>query len=196
MRSPEIAIRMNVSQILENGIRVTAVKTKEMKEPEIIPGKTANHEARHAVAARRNGTGVESATIIPGPGYLGMTKLSKFDAIAAAAAHAHGDSGTGHDLSIIRASGISESAAINGARSTLSGAEKEVYAVASLLEKKGTLSGSEIDTAMVGSEKNETSMASIFINMPDGREEKRKVEASGETIMIPGEWVAISSKSQ
>ena len=74
-------------------------------------GGTARHEARHAVAAEANGTRVVFASIIPGPGYLGITQLSAFDAIAAAAPHAHGDSGTGHDVSIIEHAGESVGAA-------------------------------------------------------------------------------------
>lgn len=192
MRGSEIPV--NTSVYLENGVKITAVKKAPDVESGVTPGTTAKHEARHAVAARRNGTGVESATIISGSGYLGMTRLAKFDAVAAAAAHAHGDSGTGHDMAIIRASGISENAAISGARSALSGAEKEIHEVASMLQRKGTVSGSEIDIAMAnaGREKEKIS-AVIFIKSPDGKEEKREIETKRDTVMIPGEWITLSS---
>ena len=113
-------------------------------EIEIIPGRTATHEAMHVIGAKKNRTGVESATIVAGDGYLGLTILSKPDAVAAMAPHSMGAGGTGHDVFIaghIGNAGAAESAARGIIRSNMD----EVHAVAVALEKKKTITSADID---------------------------------------------------
>jgi len=109
MSSPEARIGV---QFIE-GFKVTV---KPVESTKIIPGSVANHEAKHIVAAITNGTGVKKATIVPGEGCLGLTELTRPDAIAAAAPHATGCDGTGHDVFIIGLMGHDVNAVSNAAR--------------------------------------------------------------------------------
>ncbi|HVF68958.1 MAG TPA: hypothetical protein VNA13_00150, partial [Xanthomonadales bacterium] len=143
MRNPEsVSISPTETKYLKSGTRISAyfAEKKQLK----TPSDTAQHEAKHAVVAILTNTGVESATIIPGPGYLGLTKLSGFNA-AAAAADADGHGGTGHDLFIISASGHDVGSARSVARSVISSNRDEAEATASLIEERGIVSGIEID---------------------------------------------------
>ena len=163
------------------------------KKPLITPGSTAVHEATHAVAAIANGTSVKKATIIPGPGYLGMTELSRFDAIAAAAPHADGCSGTGHDMHIVAMMGHDKGSAASAALGVVGQNRQEISAVASLLEEKKTISGSDIDHTIreVSQKKNGQEKATIHIKAPDGSEQTLQAEAQNSTIMLPGEWITL-----
>lgn len=107
------------------------------------PGATAHHEAAHTVAAILTGDYVEEATRISGPGYLGRTRLSRFNPIAFVAAHARGCSGTDYDLMVLTSLGYDTNSLAQAARGVLSGHEEEIFAVASLIEANGTISGNE-----------------------------------------------------
>jgi len=75
MRGPEGAVSINQTKYYDR-FRVTVESLPAKRK---TGGSTAIHEARHAVAAIANGTAVKSATIVPGPGYLGLTELSRPD---------------------------------------------------------------------------------------------------------------------
>lgn len=113
-----------------------------------VPGSTAYHEAVHAVAAILTGSHVREATNIAGDGYLGKTEIDGFNAIAFAAAHAKGCGGTGHDLAVLRILGHDPSSLAWAARNVLSGHDDEIYAVSSLIEERGRISGFEAKEAM------------------------------------------------
>lgn len=131
--------------VLANG---TIVRFTKIKAPRIATmlSKTGIHEGRHSVTAELSGTRVIEATVTPGKGYLGLTILSEFNAAAAAAPHAHGDEGTGMDVQMIGEAGHSVGHASAVSRSILASREAQlmVMAVASELDRKGTLSGEEI----------------------------------------------------
>jgi hypothetical protein len=149
-------------------------------------GSTARHEARHAVAAIANGTGVVYATIIPGPGYRGLTQLSGFDAVAAAAPHAHGDDGTGHDVSIIERAGHSVGAAGSAAKSILAERHEHVEAVASALQTEGSLSGSRIREIMSDIDKGPEIIIKIFF--PNAKKFERTIRRrmdGSDGILLP-----------
>lgn len=126
---------------------------------------TEFHEATHAVAAVLNNTEVIEVTNVAGPGYYGMTRLGRADAIAAVAAHAMGCNGTGHDLMIVHHMGHEASSASYAARSLLSGREKEIYSVATLLAQRRSISGEEVKYAM---QKAVNPDAHIFASGPKG----------------------------
>lgn len=174
------------------------IRVQKDNKPHITPGSTAVHEATHAVAAIANGTSVKKATIEPGPGYLGLTELSRFDPIAAAAPHADGCSGTGHDVHIVAMMGIDVRAASSAALGVVGQNRQEIGAVASLLEEKKTITGSDIEASIreVGEKKKGHEKAIVFIKAADGSERSLKTDMHGGIVMIPGEWITLSQKTQ
>src|SRR5438309_2024694 len=80
---------------------------------------TSIHETRHGVAGIKNGSYVRRMSIIPGPGYLGITELDRFDAIAFMAPHAAGCDGTGHDVSVVAYMGHNPGVAAGAANALL-----------------------------------------------------------------------------
>lgn len=130
-----------------------------------VVSRVAIHEAMHAVVAKRRGVGIKIATVRPGEGYLGMVETSSFDAPTAMAAV--GTGGTGHDEAIVEYSGQSASAAHEVAKDIVSENPLEVHAVASLLDRKGTVGDSEITDAMENADVEDVAVQ--YIN-PDGRE--------------------------
>ncbi len=155
---------------------------------------TARHEAKHAVVAEANGTSVKRVTIVPGPGYGGLTELSRFDPIAAMASH--GEKGTGHDRLITRINGHDENAMARAAKDFISKNGEEVDAVANALDKNKTLDGNKVRKIMkeVYEEKNKPPMkkADVFISDTNGgQKEINNIDISAGTVMIPGEWVLL-----
>jgi len=160
-------------------------------EKKIVPGGTATHEAMHVVAALGNGTGVESATIIPGAGYLGLTKLSKPDAVAAMAPHAMGAGGTGYDVyiaGIIGNAGSAESAA----RGIINSNMDKVMAVAQKLEENKTLISSDISNVLFELKNPSPEEATLYIENSNREVTEKSVEIKNNTVMIPDEWVNLS----
>lgn len=181
MASPEM-LRIPVGQTFEFGGSSIEV-TSNLLSRNTNPSDTATHEATHAVVARAHGTGVKKASVIPGPGYLGITELSNFDAVAAIAPHAMGHDGTGWDVYITQAQGHGVDTAGSVARGYVH-AEKEVITeVAAHLDNKGTLSGYEIDAIRNDVKQGE----SVTIRRVDenGREEVIKTRATDGIVMLP-----------
>lgn len=143
MRGLEATIGINESRYFGDHLKVS---TEKIAPKKTVPKSAVSvHEAKHAVAAWVNGTAVESMTIEPGPGYLGMTKLSRPDAVAAAAPHATGSDGTSHDVYLIGLMGRDVQAASNAARDIISANQDKVMALAELLEEKRTVDGFSIE---------------------------------------------------
>jgi hypothetical protein len=191
MRSPEFTIGIDKTQYI-NGYQIHVQSTKS-EEPQITPGTTALHEAKHAVVAIRNGTGVKNVTITPGPGYLGLTELTRPDPVAAAAPHADGCSGTDHDVHIIAIMGADLGASSKVAAGITASNREEIKAVASLLEAKRTLSGGDIDETIkaVQNKKNGQTEALIIIKAPDEKEQTLKSSVKNGKVMLPGKWIAL-----
>ncbi|GEM_PF-3363308 len=172
---------------------IVGVTAEKKEKKRTIPGGTAKHEAMHAVAAEENGTSVSLATIVPGEGYLGLTVLSRPDAVAAAAPHAHGHSGTSHDMKIVEFMGVSPSAASNAARNIIGRNSHKVEAVASHLQDNKSLSGFEVRNTMSDAEeelRNPVYEAIVTVKNPLGEVRKfDRIEARNSTVMVPGEWV-------
>lgn len=168
MNTIEVPIQHNTPTFHE-GFKITAI-LPDIK-PKTAPGGTSIHEAKHVVAAKENGTEVQSATIIAGDGYLGLTVLSRPDAVAAMAPHATGEGGTGHDVyvaGLIGNAGAAESAA----RGIINSNMDKVMAVASVLEEKGTIGSSDIDKAIREVENPTPLFATVFIENPNGDSKK------------------------
>ena len=168
MRSIEAQIPIGKTTFIE-GLKIFA--EAPIQKPKTRPGGTALHEAMHVIAANENGTGVESATIIPGDGYLGLTKLSRPDAVAAMGPHSMGASGTSFDVFIAGQIG-NAGAAESAARGIINSNMDKVEAVASVLEEKGTIGGSEISQAIREVEHPTPQLATIFIEAPTGETQK------------------------
>ncbi len=193
MRSPEAMIGVDQTQYINN-FRIS-VSMAKLETPQVPLGDTAIHEAKHAVAAIHNGTDVRSVTISPGPGYLGLTELSRPDAVAAAAPHATGCSGTGHDVHIVGAMGHDIDSVSSIARSIIANNYDQVEAVALHLEEKRTISGYDVLGAMHGvtKEKKTSEKATVFMKAPDGSERLAKVDVQNDKVMVPGEWMRLGA---
>lgn len=140
------------------------------------PSPTSQHEAWHALAAILLGIGVYHLTNIPEKGSLGHTQVARFDAIVAAAAHAMGCSGGSHDLYMIMLSGQNVGGAINKARGLLSGHKKKMLAIATALDERKKMNGSETLAIVrqVDKETKEGKMVLVKIISPDGKVVKKK----------------------
>ncbi|HYM65506.1 MAG TPA: hypothetical protein VES68_03425 [Candidatus Sulfotelmatobacter sp.] len=169
-------------------INVEIVKPKN----KTIPGGTAIHEAMHVVGAIENGTGVKSATIIPGDGYLGLTELSRPDAVAAMAPHSMGASGTGYDVyvaGLMGNAGSSESAA----RGIISANMDKVEAVATVLEEKGTITTGDINEAVDELKSPKPKIGTLSIQSKNGEQRKERVEIRDNIVIVPDKLIEIFS---
>lgn len=192
MGGPEGRIGINETKYFGN-TKITAIA--EPKKT-VIAGETAEHEATHAVTAIKNGTSVRMATNIAGDGYLGATFLSRPDAVAAAAPHAVGHRGTGHDVSIVHA--IGNHGAFSAARTIVAMNHDNISAVAALIEEKGTVSGGEIEATMDAVDKKEEKVTIVVEDITAGKRKQEKVIASKGVVVFKSEWLGnhISSEKK
>lgn len=162
-----------------NGAKVTVSPV----ESSIKPGKTAHHEATHGVVAKKTGSEVVDMTIVPGPGYNGLTTLDRPNAIAAAAPHGIGHGGTGHDMWVAgRLSGNPDRAAKLGAKIAKQSKE-EIHAVATALEEKKTLTTKDVAEAMDKAQRQEKNVT-ITIENPDGTKKTIENQKSEKGIVV------------
>lgn len=127
--------------------RFFRTKIREYLE-NVIPGPTAWHEAYHTGVALLRRIGVKLASRIPGPSYQGITELTEFDGPSAMAAGAMGCSGAGYDKHLTERMGHDSGSAAATARSTVSGNEHKIRAIAAEIEVNGTISGYQAQVAM------------------------------------------------
>lgn len=175
-----------------NGAKVTVAPV----ESSVKPGRTAHHEATHGVVARKTGSEVVGMTIVPGPGYNGLTTLDRPNAIAAAAPHGIGHGGTGHDM---RVAGIltrnPDRAAKLGAKIAKESTE-EIHAVASALEEKKTLTTKDVAAAMDKAQRQEKEVT-ITIEKPDGTTETVEKQKSEKGIVVfDKSWVTYQAPTK
>jgi hypothetical protein len=195
MPSPEAFIGLSEHQYL-NGHQITVQVEKETEQVHRPASDTSRHEATHAVVAKLTGTSVKVATIEPTGTSLGHVELDRPNAIAAAAPHADGCSGTSHDVHIIALMGQDVQSASKVATGIVGNSRKEIAAVASLLDKKRTIGDYYIEEAMasVGRKEQEGEKVTVSIKAPDGKEKILKdVSSRDGQVMVPGEWVALTA---
>jgi hypothetical protein len=161
-------------------------------EKRVRPGGTATHEAMHVVGALGNGTGVKSATIVPGVGYSGLTELSRADAVAAMAPHSMGASGTGYDVYIAGLMGNAGSAE-SAARGIINANLDKVEAVATVLEEKRTINSSDISNAIDELKNPKPKIGTLFVEDKNGMQRKEKVEVRDNVVIVPDQLIKIFS---
>jgi hypothetical protein len=140
-----------------------------------VPGGTATHEAMHVIAAIVNGTGVESATIIPGAGYNGLTKLSKPDAVAAMAPHSMGASGTGYDVYVAGLMG-NAGGAESAARAIINSNKEKVEAIAISLEENKSIGSGDIDKVIYEIDYPKPQTETLVIENENGERVKKTIK--------------------
>lgn len=175
-------LRVPVGQKVDFGNSSIEV-TSNLLSNAIHPSDTAHHEATHSVVALANGTGVKSASVIPGDGYLGITELTRFDAVAAVAPHAIGHDGTGWDLYITQAQGHGVDNAASVAKSIVSGERDIIQEVAAHLDEKGSLSGGEIEAIRQDVKKGES--VTVTVKGDNNTEEVIQMRATDGVVMLP-----------
>ncbi len=126
-------------------------------------------------------------SIVPGPGYLGVTQFNRFTEIGAAAPHADGHRGTSWDVSLIEAKGGSVMAASISARNVIRRKEKYVQKVAQRLDQHGTLNGGDIDR--IYREVDEGEEVIIDIKTSDGKRNKVETRTPDQIVNIPTEMI-------
>jgi hypothetical protein len=133
-------------------------------------GITANHEAAHVVASKGK---IRRATIIPRGDALGSTEPEVMTPAAAAAAAADGHSGTSWDEFLTeRYLGVPFGQAKAAARAELSGKEFEKQAVASTLQKKGTIFQADVDEAYRLADKAKKGIGTVEVTLIDNSGKK------------------------
>lgn len=108
----------------------------------VVAGDTALHEAAHVIPNVKN---VRRASRNPGPGYLGITELYSFDAVAAMGPDSLGHSGTGHDRRITAYHGHDLGTSASVARKMITENWEEWQAIARGIEASGEISGYEAE---------------------------------------------------
>ena len=139
----------------------------------------------HAVVAKRRGLSVKTATVRPGPGYLGMVDTGAYDAPTFMAPAAMGCDGGGHDEAVVEYFGDSKSAAASVGRSIVNENPHEVAAVANLLDEKGTVGDGEIQTRMNEVRDDVVLGENVIVTIihPNGRREDR-IERAKAVVVI------------
>ncbi len=179
MRSIEAPIGRTT--YLENGARVLT-NVVDIRGSISPPGKVADHEARHSFVGLSK---LKRATIKPGPGYLGLTELSEFDATAAAASHAN--EGNADDIRKIKAAGHDVGSATSAAKDRMSGNEDIIYEIASRLEEKKELSGDKIRSiAKQVERRRKFDVVEVSVISPDGskNEFQTEIEKKGTVVLV------------
>lgn len=188
-------VDFNIAEIKKYSIVQGAVKNLDNIS---CPKDTAYHESVHAVTAVSNGTSVDSVTIVPGVGFLGLTRLSKPDAIAAIAPHADGCSGTSHDLHIAESLGHNPSSLAGIARGIISQNRAEILEVRRKLHEKGTLTGGEVNDAINEAREKKNNNArsikeiTLFVSKEGGNLEKIVYTREGKKFR-PKAWTQINT---
>jgi hypothetical protein len=186
MARPELSIRINETKYIGSNT-VTAEEKKEVTTT--VASSTARHEAKHAVIAIKRGRKVKLATVIPGPGYLGMVELDAPDAVAAVAPHATGESGGSHDLHVIEATGHSVAAASVEARDMVARHEESIAAAATLIEAHGSVTGDQITNVI---DLTERKRVVITVTDEAGNSEKfDEVAAKDGVVIYSDKWKKI-----
>lgn len=181
--SKEFKLTLGTTEAIP-GWSVTLRPLHEFKP--VAHGSTSRHEAFHTVPAILRGIDVYIASIIPGPGYEGITKLGRFDDVSFMAPDSLGCRGTKHDVFVVTLMKRSPSSAAATARSLLMDKGDEINAVASLMEEKGTITGDDAKWAMNEVVNPETA---VEISNPEGKVNKfvtriRKVKDSTYSVHL------------
>jgi hypothetical protein len=179
MARPELSIRINETKYIGSNT-VTAEEKKEVTTT--VASSTARHEAKHAVIAIKRGRKVKLATVIPGPGYLGMVELDAPDAVT-------GESGGSHDLHVIEATGHSVAAASVEARDMVARHEESIAAAATLIEAHGSVTGDQITNVI---DLTERKRVVITVTDEAGNSEKfDEVAAKDGVVIYSDKWKKI-----
>lgn len=152
----------------------------------------AIHEARHSALGR-----VKSVSIVPGPGYLGITiPDGPINLLAAVAPHAGGSDGTSHDLNIVRMHGYNPDSLMGAARSELAANKDRINAIALGLQREKTLTSSGIERVVFEYNQANFTSATVLVESPQGEVREKKVPVRDNIAMIPQEITIFPTDGQ
>lgn len=174
-----VEVLPGITEISGYTVKVAPIKHPDLEVKAISP--TAYHEARHAVAAFATGTYVIELTIESGSGYYGRVILAEPNNVAAMAPEAFRCSGTAFDRWTVIRQGRNPKVFSSIARSVLSDKKKEVDAVASLAQARGTVSGHEIKWAI---EEINNPKAKVEVTNPLGEKRHYTEKLSNPSLRI------------
>lgn len=160
---------------------VVKVDAKGKQLSYVPPSDTANHEFEHAALAMNK---LIKVSVIPGPGYLGITEMDSYDEVAFLGPESRGRKGTGHDVSVVESQGGNVGAGKMQARINLAAINSEVQRkVAGHLQAEGTLTREGFKNAMRIAEQGTTVETTIIT--PDGRTiVQQESGVQGESIIV------------
>ncbi len=148
-----------ISKTLTTGVTIEA---KIELPTTIMASDTANHEAKHVVAAGE----IEEASIVPRGNALGITRPKVLTAAAAAAPAADGHDGYGWDKRItVTYLGVNWESALSMGRQALAGKTRLVGLIAAQLDRKGTIYQTDVDKAKQKFEDENNGMYYAFVRI-------------------------------
>lgn len=174
MPSPEgIPVTFNREQFI-NSHRVYI--TQPSVKARINPKDTAHHEAIHTVLLLKNSGKISRVSIIPGPGYAGITEPDRLDPVAAIGPDSIGCNGTEHDRVVAASRGANLQAAAAVARGMIETHYDAILEVGKKLREQKTLDNTQAHAAIEGAEKTGKEIT-VFIKDPEGNTESKVVNA-------------------
>lgn len=189
MERGPLYIQVNTTNYLPDGSSISASINEKPKG--IKPSNTAKHEALHIVASNCD---IIEATIIPDGDSLGKTIPRRMTAAGAAAAHAMGYDGTGHDMQVAAFLGYTQASADALAHNALLGKQEEVEEIAIALEENGSIGQSHVDEALrrVDDRKKGNHLVLVTRRDRNGREDTMEARSDHQIVMVPGELYAVA----
>lgn len=185
------AFRVN-TRSYTSGLRIDVIG-KPYIPRSIQPGTTADHEAIHSALGD-----VEHVTIIPGPGYGGLTRLRRGSILAALGPHAMGAHGTGWDVRVAQAMG--HRGGTGHIQQEVMRRHEEVVEIGDELNRNGSMNGEQVDAAKSRARRKRRFGVSATVTMTTEDGELRVVEGvsirQDGTVMIPGEWMILPTKKK
>lgn len=171
------------SEYAANGAQVIAKIVNPLEKGEKPTG-TPRHEIKHAKVLQETGGVVFDATIIPGPGYKGRTRGSGMTGPAMVGPHVTGESGGGFDMFMEELSGNNLASDTAIAKSIIYRNEESIDYVASLLQKRKTMTGGQITEAFNRFDEGERVI--VEYRTPDGEVSEAEVEQDSNVIPLFG----------
>lgn len=176
----EIEAQIGTQEKLSDG---TVIETKFTERQLNLgtPTSTAVHEIEHGLLAQSK---VKRISVVPGPGYAGITELTAYDEVAFAGPASQGRNGVEYDLSAIEYSGGNPESAKMAAAIRLSAIDEDVKTkIAAHLQAEKTLSGNQFRRAV--NRFTEGEVVEIKVTNPDGIEETiTQKGVKGEIIIV------------
>ena len=171
------------SEYAVNGAQVRAKIINPLEKGEKPTG-TPIHEIKHAKVMQETGGTVFDATIVPGPGYNGLTRGANISGAARIGPHITGESGGGFDMHVAEMLGQNTSSEAIAAKSIIYENEEGIDYVASLLQKRKTMTGGQIAEAFNRFDEGERVI--VELKSPEGEVSEKELDKDSNVVTLFG----------